>query len=149
MVTGIMQDIQVFRVTLFFGPEPVEGKGGTVACVFNVKKRSWKAGIQVAVEIERDQLTTLRHSVRLEDRLVESLMTVNPGEVLHYQERAEDVFAQAVCRCKLDLQLRSGLTQENQQIAADVMMDELDEEVSARREEIVAFILGELDLIPS
>jgi len=38
-----------FRVALFVGPQPVEGKPFTSSCVFNVKKRSWKGGIQVAV----------------------------------------------------------------------------------------------------
>ena len=43
-------DLSLFRVTLFVGPQPVEGKPFTQSTVYNVKKRSWKGGIQVAVE---------------------------------------------------------------------------------------------------
>jgi hypothetical protein len=45
-----------FRVTLFVGPQPVEGRPFTSSCVFNVKKRSWKGGIQVAVVITQSQI---------------------------------------------------------------------------------------------
>ncbi|NJN70393.1 MAG: hypothetical protein HC801_09040 [Nitrospira sp.] len=31
------RDVPAFRVTFFFGPEPVEGKTDAVVCVFNVK----------------------------------------------------------------------------------------------------------------
>lgn len=143
------RDVPAFRVTLFFGPEPVEGNADAVVCVFNVKKRSWKAGIQVAVEIGTSQLTALRRTMALNDRLTASLKAVDLHEVSHYQERVVDVFAQALCRCKLDLRLRSGLAQENQRMEADELMDELHEEVCARTEEILVSILSELDLIPS
>lgn len=149
MISDATRDLPAFRVTFFFGPEPVEKKADAVACVFNVKKRSWKAGIQVVVEIGTGQLAALRRTLELEDRLVGSLMGVNPDEALHYQERAEDVFTQALCRCKLDLRLRSGLAQENQRMDADELMDELNEEACACAEEILASILGELDLIPN
>lgn len=149
MMSEATRDATAFRVTLFFGPEPVEGKTDAVVCVFNVKKRSWKAGIQVAVEIGTSQLTALRKTMELNDRLTASLKTVDPYEVPHYQERMLDVFAQALCRCKLDLRLRSGLPQGNQRMEADELRDELNEEVCARTKEILASILSELDLIPS
>lgn len=144
-----MRDLSVYRITLFFGPEPVEKKPHTVACVFNVKKRSWKAGIQVAVEIHTSQLLALRKTMALNDRLVAILKEAEQDEVSYYQERAEDVFAQALCRYKLVLRLSSGLTQENQRIDADELMEELNEEAGARTEEIVASIMDELDIIPS
>lgn len=127
----------------------MERKPNVVVCVFNVKKRSWKAGIQVAVEISTSQLVALRRTMELNDRLAAGLKEVDPDEVLHYQERAEDIFAQALCRCKLDLELRSGIAQKNQQMEADELMDELNEEARARTEEILTSILDELDLIPS
>lgn len=148
MISEATRDLSAFRVTLFFGPEPVEEKPNVVACVFNVKKRSWKAGIQVVVEISTSQLVALRRIMELNDRLAVSLKEVDPDEVAHYQERADDIFAQALCRCKLDLRLRSGIAQENQQMEADGLVDELKEEAFARNEEILASILGELDLIP-
>lgn len=149
MISDAMRDLPAFRVTFFFGPEPVEKKTDAVACVFNVKKRSWKAGIQVAVEISTSQLVALRRTMDLKDRLAARLKEVEPDEVSHYQERAGDVFAQVLCRCKLDLRLRSGLAQEIQRIEADELMDELNEEACAHTEEILASILSELDLIPS
>ena len=48
-----------FRVTLFVGPQPVEGRSDASSCIFNVKKRSWKGGIQVAVVITQNQIDTL------------------------------------------------------------------------------------------
>ncbi|GKS63365.1 hypothetical protein YTPLAS72_06690 [Nitrospira sp.] len=149
MISDAMRDLSVYRITLFFGPEPVEKKPHTVACVFNVKKRSWKAGIQVAVEIHTSQLLALRKTMALNDRLVAILKEAEQDEVSYYQERAEDVFAQALCRYKLVLRLSSGLTQENQRIDADELMEELNEEAGARTEEIVASIMDELDIIPS
>jgi len=136
------------RVTLFFGPEPVDGEPGTQACVFNVKKRSWKAGVQVSVEIGTDQLSTLHHKIRLTDRLTQIFMMLAPGERPVYEGRVADLFAQAVSRCKLDLRLQFGLTQENQRILADELVLELDQAVTARTEYVVAYVLTELDLVP-
>jgi hypothetical protein len=148
-MSGATRDFPAFRVTFFFGPEPVEKKAETVACVFNVKKRSWKAGIQVAVELGTSQLAALRRTIELNGRLAVSLAAVDPEKVPHYQERVGDVFAQVLCRCKLDLRLRSGLAQENQRVEADELMEELNEEACARTDEILAYVLGELDLVPS
>ncbi len=148
MMSEATRGVPSFRVTLFFGPEPVE-EANAVVCVFNVKKRSWKAGIQVAVEIDNSQLTTLRRTMELNGRLTASLKAVDPHEVSHYRQRVIDVFVQTLCRRKLDLRLRSGLAQENQRMEAKELMDELNEEVRARTEEILASLLSELDLNPS
>lgn len=119
-----------------------------LACVFNVKKRSWKAGIQVSVEIDPDQLSIIRQKMCLTDRLAKSLVTLDPLELPHYQERIADLFAQAICWCKLDLRLRTGLTQENQRIQAEELTIELHRETSCRADYILSYILGELDLTP-
>ncbi len=147
MISESTRDVPAYRVTFFFGPEPVEGKSDALVCVFNVKKRSWKAGIQVAVEITTGQLSTLQQRIQLTDRLAKSLITVDPHELPHYQERTADLFAQALCWCKLDLRLQAGLTQENQRIQADELTIELEHEVGERREYVIAYILGELDLV--
>ena len=139
---------QVYRVTFFFGPESVEGQPDVLACVFNVKKRSWKAGIQISVEIGLDQLSIIRQEMCLADRLAKSLVALDPLERPHYQERIADLFAQAVCWCKLDLRLQTGVTQENQRIQADELTIELHRESSCRTDDILAYILGELDLTP-
>lgn len=143
-----LPELASYRVTLFFGPEPVEKEAGVQACTFNVKKRSWKAGVQVSVEIGSEQLANLRHKVRLVDRLAEVLMMLSPDERPAYQERAEDLFVQSVTWCKLDLGLRAGLTQENQRISAVDFVSELDRAVVARTEYVIAYIMTELDVVP-
>ncbi len=148
MVPESTRDLPSYRVTFFFGPELVEGQPDVLACVFNVKKRSWKAGIQVSVEMSTDQLSVLRQKMRLADRLAKSLTALDPRERPHYQERIADFFAQAVCWCKLDLRLQAGLAQENQRIQADELTVELDEAASNRVDYVLAYILGELDLAP-
>jgi hypothetical protein len=137
-----------YRVTLFFGPEPVGQRLDEVACVFNVKKRSWKAGIQVSVEVRTDQLTSLREAIRLNDRLAQAFSTLDPRERPEYGARATDLFAQAVSWCKLDLGLQAGLTQENQRLLADQWGPELEQAISARTEYVLTYILTELDLTP-
>ena len=142
------RDISSYRITFFFGPESVEGQPDMLTCVFNVKKRSWKAGIQVSVEVSTEQLTVLRQKIRLADRLARSLTALDLRERPHYQERIADFFAQAVCWCKLDLRLQGGLTQKNQRILADELTIELDQEASNRSDYVLGYILGELDLAP-
>ncbi|HKU51724.1 MAG TPA: hypothetical protein VJQ25_04600 [Nitrospira sp.] len=148
MVPQSSRDISSYRITFFFGPESVEGQSDVLTCVFNVKKRSWKAGIQVSVEVSTEQLTVLRQKICLADRLARSLTALDPRERHHYQERIVDFFAQAVCWCKLALRLQRGLTQKNQRILADELTIELDQEASNRADYILAYILGELDLAP-
>ncbi|MGQ0555465.1 MAG: hypothetical protein ACT4PN_05925 [Nitrospiraceae bacterium] len=146
MVLGSHRDVPLYRVMFFFGPEPVPGQSHVLACVFNVKKRSWKAGIQISVEMSANQLAGLRQRMRLDDRLAKSLTTLDPQERPHYQERIVDCFAQAVCWCKLDLRLQAGVVQENQRIHVDELSIELDQEANNRADDVLAYILGELDL---
>lgn len=148
MISESTRDVLPYRVTFFFGPESVEGRPDVLTCVFNVKKRSWKAGIQVSVEMRTDQLSVLREKMCLTDRLAISLRTLDSNERPHYEERIADFFAQAVCWCKLDLRLQAGLTQENQRIQADELTTELDQEAGTRADYVLAYILGELDLVP-
>lgn len=135
-----------YRVTLFFGPEPVDERPDEVACVFNVKKRSWKAGIQVSVEVHTSQLASLRQQIRLSDRLSSAFSTLDPLERPEYEARAAELFAQAVCWGKLDLYLHSGVTQENQRMPADQLVAELAQALATRAEYVATYILTELDL---
>ena len=139
-------DISLYRVTLFFGPEPVLGEHSSQACVFNVKKRSWKAGIQVAVEIRTDQLSALRQAIQLDTRLEKSLAALDAGECVYYAERIPDLFAQAACWCKLNLRLRIGLNQDNQRLGPDELTAELHQTIADRSDWVVTYILEELDL---
>jgi len=133
---------------LFFGPEPVEGVSDIQVCVFNVKKRSWKAGIQISVEVGHAQLDHLRQLIRLADRITEVLLPLAPGDRPPYEARVGDLFAQAVAWCKLDLCLAVGLTQEHQRIHATEFVSELDRFVVERTEYVETYILSELDLTP-
>lgn len=146
MVLKSPPEASLYRVTLFFGPEEVEEASNVLACVFNVKKRSWKAGIQVAVEIGIDQLTILRHTLDLDDRLAKSLMALAPDDLPHYQQRITDLFAQTLCWCKLDLRLLKGLTPENQRIQAHELTHELHQSARTRSEFVVTYIVEELGL---
>jgi hypothetical protein len=141
-------ELSPYRVTLFFGPEPVDERPGEVTCVFNVKKRSWKAGIQVSVEIHSDQLASLREQIRLRDRLSSSFSALDPDARPDYEARVTDFFSQAACWCKLDLRLETGLAQENQRIPAGDLVPELNHALAARAEYAVTYILTELDLDP-
>ncbi|MBH0199798.1 MAG: hypothetical protein HP497_10320 [Nitrospira sp.] len=140
-------ELPSYRVTLFFGPEPVEGEPGVLACVFNVKKRSWKAGVQVSVEIAHAHLAQLRREIRLTDRIAEALSPLGTEERGAYSARADDLFAQAVTWCKLDLCLAAGLAQENQRIPAADLVPELSQSVAVRAAYVVTYVLTELDLV--
>lgn len=138
--------LPLYRVTLFYGPDPVDGSPSLVCCVFNVKKRSWKGGIQVAVEVEERQLDRLRREMGFEDWLERVLRARPDPERADYGARARDLFVQAVCAQKLDLALAAGLPQENGRIPPERLAAELDQAVLARPDRITAYILTELDL---
>jgi hypothetical protein len=136
-----------FRVTLFVGPQPVEGQPFTSSCVFNVKKRSWKGGIQVAVVITRGQIDTLSTDVDFSRWLALALADLADEDRLSHQKRAHELFIQAVCWCKLDLALQSGITQENQCLADDTRISEVRDTVIKRTNFITSYIASELDLV--
>ena len=137
-----------FRVTLFVGPQPIEGRPCTYSCVFNVKKRSWKGGIQVAVEITRGLIDTLSTDVGFSNWLALALIHLADKDRLPLQERAHELFIQAVCRCKLDLALESGLSQESQCLTGDLRIAEVTAAVLKRTNFITSYVASELDLAP-
>jgi len=134
-------------VTLFVGPQPVEGKPFTSSCVFNVKKRSWKGGIQVAVVITRGQIDRLSTDVDFSRWLALALADLADEDRLSHQKRAHELFIQAVCWCKLDLALQSGITQENQGLADDTWIPEVRDTVIKRTNFITSYVASELDLV--
>lgn len=137
-----------FRVTLFVGPQPVEGRPCTYSCVFNVKKRSWKGGIQVAVAITQSQIDRLGTEIDFSRWLTQALIDLPEEDRPSHQERAHELFIQAVCWCKLDLLLQSGITQENQCLADNTWITDVRDTVIKRTNFITSFIASELDLIP-
>ena len=135
-----------FRITFFFGPDNVPERPDVRLCVFNVKKRSWKGGVQVGVELTEDHLERLRDRGQL-DELIEMIRAkVEPEDFADYEQQAKDLFTQRVCWTKLDLLIVKGIRQENQTIHADVMVEELDREILARADAIRQAILTQLDL---
>jgi len=137
----------LFRVTLFVGPQPVKGRPFTSSCVFNVKKRSWKGGIQVAVAITQSQIDTLSTDVDFSRWLAQALIDLSDEDRPSHQERAHELFIQAVCWCKLDLALQFGIAQENQCLADDTWIAEVRDTVIMRKNFITSYIASELDLI--
>lgn len=140
-------DATPYRVTLFFGPEPVDDGSTAQCCVFNVKKRSWKAGIQVSVDIATDQLAALQHTIQNAEPITEALKALPEGDRADVAARIPDLAAQAIARCKLDLRLDAGLPQDNQRITTDEFVSQLKQTLLARHEYVVTYILTELDLI--
>jgi hypothetical protein len=136
-----------FRVTLFVGPQPVNGRPFIYSCVFNVKKRSWKGGIQVDVAIAQSQLDRLSTDVDFSGWLARALTDLPDEDRPSYQERAWELFIQAVCWCKLDLGLQSGIAQENQCLADYTWIAEVRESVISRTSFITSYIASELDLV--
>jgi len=144
-----LTDLSQFRVTLFVGPQPVKGKPFTHATVFNVKKRSWKGGIQVAVELAQVQIDQLNRAIGFPQWLSDALETVSPEERAGYELRAQELFIQALSWCKLDLLLQSGITQENQCLTADTFVAELNGVATKKRDFVASHVVQELDLLPN
>ncbi len=137
-----------FRVTLFVGPQPVEGRPGRSSCVFNVKKRSWKGGVQVAVHMAQGQIDRLSAEMDFAGWLAQVLRDLSAEDRASCQERASELFIQAVCWCKLDILLQSGIMQENQCLAADSWIVEVGAAVLQRRSFVRSYVAAELDLAP-
>ena len=148
MAIDLRWDPSQFRVTLFVGPQVVEGKPFTQSIVYNVKKRSWKGGIQVAVELSQTQIDQLSAAIGFRQWLETLLVTVQADERASYQERAQDLLVQALAWCKLDLLLQSGITQENQCLTADTFVTELYGAMANKRDFVASHVATELDLLP-
>jgi hypothetical protein len=135
-----------FRITFFFGPEEVPAHPAVIRCVFNVKKRSWKGGVQVTIELAEAQLEQLRDRGQLGE-LVEMIRAkVEPETFADYESRTRDLFTQLVCREKLDLAIVATIEQENQTIPAESFVEALNVAVASHVDAIHRMILTELDL---
>ena len=64
-------------------------------------------------------LITLSTDIDFPRWLTLALVDLADEDRLSHQERAHELFIQAVCWCKLDLALQAGITQENQCLADD------------------------------
>lgn len=136
-----------FRVTLFVGPQPVVERPSTYSCVFNVKKRSWKGGIQVAVVLSQSHIEQLSTDIHFPRWLTLALVDLAEEDRCSYQERAHELFIQAVCWCKLDLALQAGITQENQCLTDSTGIAKVRDAVINRTHFITSYVASELDLV--
>jgi hypothetical protein len=148
MTIDSASDLSQFRVTLFVGPQQVQGKPFTYSTVYNVKKRSWKGGIQVAVELSQTQVDQLSGAVGFSQWLETALTVVPAEECASYNDRAQELLVQALAWCKLDLLLQSGITQQNQCLTADTFVAELNGIALKRQDFIFSHVASELDLLP-
>lgn len=139
-------ELPPYRITFFYGPEPAEDRRSCLCCTFNVKKRSWKGGVQVAVEIDERQVARANDAVGFDAWLKRILATLLDAERSDHESRARDLFVQHLCALKLDVAIEAGLQQENSRIAAEAFVPELDTAVSKQQEHLMAKILAELDL---
>ena len=135
-----------YRITLFYGPETVEGIPRTVQCVFNVKKRSWKGGVQIVVAIEESQLTRVGKSLQFTEWLEGIMVQVTKPEHAEYTLRAHDLLAQQVCYLKLQLAIQQGIRQENSRLDSQRLFQELEEASAHEAPHIKEQILVELDV---
>lgn len=135
-----------YRITFFYGPESVEGHSSNLCCTFNVKKRSWKGGVQIAVEVNERQVVRARDTAGFETWLTRILSTLLDAERADFEGRARDLFVQHLCALKLDLAIEAGLQQEHSRVTAEAFARELDAAVPARKDRLLSNILAELDV---
>ena len=138
--------VPVYRITLFYGPELMHGVPKTLQCVFNVKKRSWKGGVQIVVAVEEAQLATVREALQFDHWVEEILSQVPHKEHANYALRAHDLFVQQVCHLKLQLAIQQGIRQENSQLDSKMLWQELEEAVVREDRSIKDQVLAELDI---
>ncbi len=138
--------IPLFRITLFYGPEQFEGAADTIHCVFNVKKRSWKGGVQVGIVLKRDQIGRLEKQLEVQPWLEEHLGGVPRDEREDFLKTGNDLFTQFVCFHKLGIYIQQGIQQENTQVLGDFLISETDEAVQREAEKIKQQIIVELDV---
>ncbi|ULA59576.1 MAG: hypothetical protein LZF60_140116 [Nitrospira sp.] len=135
-----------YRVTFFFGPEPVEHRPDHLRCVFNVKKRSWKGGVQVGIDIAQEYVEEARRKIDFSTWIEQQLQTSSPEEQEEATRRADELFVQSICTCALNLALHAGIEQHNQVIEAALFTDELRHITTEQPEQVTDRIRQELDL---
>ncbi|GJL56172.1 MAG: hypothetical protein NPIRA02_33040 [Nitrospirales bacterium] len=135
-----------YRITLFYGPEYLEGSPQTIQCIFNVKKRSWKGGVQIVVDIEQSQFTRVGASIQFDEWLRGVIDQLPEDFRSESEERAKDLFAQQVCLVKLQQAIQHGIKQENATLEHEMLVKELDAATTQEAEQIKRQVLTELDV---
>ncbi len=138
--------IPLFRITLFYGPEPLEGASDTMQCVFNVKKRSWKGGVQVGIGVQQADIRRLTECLDFQSWLERSLHDVPDHEQEDYLNTGYDLFIQFICFYKLKIYIQEGIRQKNAKVSGVEFKAETDELVRREANQIKAQIIAELDI---
>ncbi len=146
MVIASSPAVPPYRITLFFGPDVRDRDPDVVYCVFNVKKRSWKGGVQCVVEMTQAQVASCRRILRVDAWLRNALRQLPREERDRYTRRGRELCLQSLCRTKLHLAVTRGLTQDTTLVPHDKWAQELDEAVRRTAHEIKAGLLDELDV---
>lgn len=135
-----------YRITLFFGPEIHETDSNVVYCVFNVKKRSWKGGMQLAVEMAGTQADRLNRFLQIEAWLQNVLLHLPQPDYAEYFQRGRELFLQYLCRTKLQLAINQGLRRETSRLSRDVLTAELERSIQESGHALKEYVLAELDV---
>ena len=141
--------IPSYRTTLFFGPEVHETHADILYCVFNVKKRSWKGGIQLVVEMAQPDVSRCKKILQLETWLRNILSHLPQEDYDEYFQRGQDLFLQYLCQAKLQLALDEGLRQETTLLSHDALSHELEQAIRRDGQSLKQDVLAELDIPPS
>lgn len=148
MSTSSSPQIPRYRTTLFFGPEAHETNPNIFYCVFNVKKRSWKGGIQLVVEMAQRDVSRFQHILQFESWLRSILRHLPQGDYDEYFQRGQDLFLQCLCQEKLQLAIEGGLRQETTLLPHDVLSRELEDAIRQNGHALKETLFAELD-VPS
>ncbi len=148
MVASSSPAVPPYRVTLFFGPEVRDTDPDMVYCVFNVKKRSWKGGVQLTVEMAQDQIARCTQILQLESWLRTALHHLPREEYDGYVQRGLTLSLQYLCRAKLQLAINDGLKQDTTLLSPDMLFHALEQAVCRDGPLLKANLLAELDAPP-
>ncbi len=148
MSTPSSPQIPRYRTTLFFGPEVHETHDHIVYCVFNVKKRSWKGGIQLVVEMTQPDVSRFKRLLQFESWLRDTLRHFPREDHEEYFQRGQDLFLQYLCQAKLQLALDEGLGQETTLLSHDALSQELEQAIRRDGQSLKQDLLAELDIPP-
>lgn len=133
-------------MTLFYGPEKDGATPDALYCVFNLKKRSWKGGVQVLVEVEEAQISRARQNMNFDEWLNKTLALVPDSKRQSYIQLGQDLFVQQICQTKLQLALNAGVRQENSRLGRDFLVSELEKALEESGAKVKDQILRELDV---
>ncbi len=115
-------------------------------CVFNVKKRSWKNGIQVDVQLAGLDLDRAKALLEFEPWAQGAVASAPPDEREAYRQRAGDLLAQKLCAVKLELALEAGVPQVNHVLGRDQLVVEFEAALPGQVTAIKEWIVAELDI---